>query len=229
MKHEKYWSKFFNNKAISGEDAANRLTFSSEANRQSIYEAIQSFIHGHFDKVLDAGAGMEGLCLQFKPQWNFTIAIDISFEMLKSMQNDVLSVEDRISFCQASVINPPFPEECFDLILACEVLQYVPFNPSVFRLIDLLKPKGILLISVPHKNHPAIIRAHTRREGMYNGIGIEELKLLGDLEGAECQFMSLYLADNEDKQYIRGEIKKKPSISDIEGANRFIIKLEKIS
>ncbi|MBW1672244.1 MAG: class I SAM-dependent methyltransferase [Deltaproteobacteria bacterium] len=229
MKHEKYWSVFFNNKAISEEDAAKRLTFSSEANRQSIYEAIQSFIHGHFDKVLDAGVGMGDLCLQFKPQSNLTIAIDISFEMLKSMQNDVLSVEDKIGLCQASVINPPFREACFDLILACEVLQYVPFNPAVSRLVALLRPKGILVISIPHKAHPAVMQAHLRRDKMYNGIGIEELKLLSDLGGVVCRFMPLYLADNVDKQYVRGEIKKKPSISDIEGANRFIIKLEKIS
>ena len=79
------------------------------------------------------------------------------------------------------------------------------------------------------QNVEAVMQAHLRRDKMYNGIGIEELKLLSDLGGVVCRFMPLYLADNVDKQYVRGEIKKKPSISDIEGANRFIIKLEKIS
>jgi SAM-dependent methyltransferase len=229
MKREKYWSNFFDNKAITEKEIANRLTFYNEINRQYIYSTIRSLVHGHFDKVLDAGAGNGDLCLKFKSQSKLIIAMDISFNMLKSIQNDMLSNDNKIGLCKASLMNPPFPEACFDLILACEVLQYVPFNPSVFRLIDLLKPKGILLISVPHKDHPAIIRAHNRRDGMYNGIGIEELKHLCNMEGTSCQFMPLYLADNEDKQYMRGEIKEEPSIGNIDGANRIIIKIKKIS
>jgi SAM-dependent methyltransferase len=229
MKHDKYWSDFFDNKATSEEDAAKRLTFSSEANRRSIYEAIQFFIHGHFEKVLDAGAGMGEFCLRLKAQSNTVVALDISFEMLRSLQENIFSVEDRIVLCQGSVINPPFPNESFDLIIASEVLQYVPFYPSVSRLTALLKPKGVLVISIPHKAHPAVMRAHVRRDGMYNGVGIEELKQLSDLEGTSCQFMTLYLADDEDKHYIRGGIYEVPVMMYFEGANRIIIKVEKTS
>jgi SAM-dependent methyltransferase len=226
MNHEQYWGGFFDDKAGKESDEAKCLTFSSEANRQSIYEAIHCFIEGPFDNILDAGAGTASICKRYGTQSSFITALDISFEMLKKIQRTDTAGSNRIDLCQASVLNPPFCELSFDLVIASEVLQYVPFLPSVQRLIALLKNQGVLIISVPHENHPAIQRANRRREGLFNGIGIKELKVLSELDAVSFLYMPLFLGDDKDKRLKHSQIFAAPETESLNSANRFILKLE---
>lgn len=229
MKHEKLWARFFDEKAIKESDEAKCLTFSNEANRQSIYEAIQFLIKRPFYNILDAGAGTASFCKMFGTRSTFITAMDISFEMLKKIHQVNFTNTDQIALCQASVLNPPFSDSCFDLVIASEVLQYVPFLPSIQRLTALLKNQGILVISIPHRNHPAIKRAHRRRKGLYNGIGLKELKVLSEMDTISFLFMPLFLGDDEDKRLRRGQIFTTPETKSIRYANRFILKLQKLS
>lgn len=227
MKKEAYWAAFFDKRARSETEPAKCLCFSSEANRQSIYDAVYTFIQGYFGKVLDVGTGNGELSLRLRRHCDLTIAFDISFEMLKLAKQKLSFDKAYVHLCQASLTEAPFSDGLFDLIVASEVLQYVPFFPTVFDLIGLLKPGGMLVISIPHRTHPVVMEAQKRRPGMFNGIGVEELRHLSEKEGILCLVMPLYLEDDFEKRYIRGPICRAPDLDDIDGANRLVIKIEK--
>lgn len=227
MKQEKYWSGFFDNKAVKKKEAAERLTFSSEANRRSLYEAIHFFLNKGFRKVLDAGTGTGGFSSFLNNRADLIVGLDISFEMLRLFKYDDKLDKSNIVLCQASIIYPPFPDATFDLIIASEVLQYVPFKLCIRRLLKVLCNGGILIASVPNKEHPAIKRAHVRRDKMYNGIGTEDLLELKKSEGISYRFSPLFLENNEDKRYRLGKIYDIPKDEDFRDANRFIIEGEK--
>jgi len=227
MNQEKYWLDFFNKKAVQKQNHAERLTFSSEANRQSIYSALLSQIEGQFEKVLDAGAGSGEFCILLKNRYKSMIAMDISHNMLKLIQHDHLAFVNNVHLCLGSVAKPPFARCSFNLIIASEVLQCVNFIPIISVLISLLKEDGTLLISIPCKYHPSISQANIRRNGLYNGIGMEELEYLRHIENTTFSLMPLFLADEKEKRYIRGECAHLLEPDKLKRANRFIIKIQK--
>lgn len=50
------------------------------------------------------------------------------------------------------LVPPPFPEESFDVVLFCEILEHLVIDPlAIFpRLYGLLKPGGLLVITTPN-------------------------------------------------------------------------------
>ncbi len=228
MEHEKYWARVFDEKVRVEEDPARKLCFSSEANRQSIYEAVLDFIDGPFDRALDAGAGDAELTLRLRPKGNFVVALEISSEMLRLARLKIAPKDGTMGLCRGSFIVPPFKAGTFDLIVASEALQHTPFFPTVFRLIELLRPDGVLVISIPHKDHPIIRRAQKRRGGMFKGIGGEELTRLGRRPGIELWVRGLFLSGDAENSYFYGPVMKSPSSSGLRGANRVVLKIRKL-
>lgn len=228
MDHEKYWARVFDEKVRVEEDPARKLCFSSEANRQSIYEAVLSFIDGPFDKALDAGAGDAELTLRLRQKGNFVVALEISSEMLRLARLKIDPKDRTMGLCRGSFITPPFKRGTFDLIVASEALQHTPFFPTVFHLIELLRCGGVLVISIPHKGHPIIKKAQERRGGMFKGIGGEELTRLSREQGIELWARGLFLSGDAEKRYVYGPIMKPPLPSDLRGANRVVLKIRKL-
>lgn len=226
--HEKYWVRVFDEKVRVEEDPARKLCFSSEANRQSIYEAVLDFIDGPFDKALDAGAGDAELTLRLRQKGNFVVALDISSEMLGLARLKMDPRDPAAGLCRGSFIRPPFKPGSFDLIVASEALQHTPFFPTVYRLIELLRSGGVLVISIPHKAHPIIRRAQKRRAGMFKGIGGEELSRLSRERGIELWVRGLFLSGDLENRYVYGPIMRPPLPSGLRGANRVVLKITKL-
>jgi|GEM_PF-2957492 SAM-dependent methyltransferase len=227
MERESYWARVFDEKARVEQDPARRLCFSSEANRQSIYEAVMAFVDGRFDRVLDAGAGDGELSLRLKQKANFVAALDISCEMIRLARRRVGPGDPSIGLCRGSFVTPPFRSGTFDLIVASEALQHAPFFPTLFRLVELLRPGGTLVVSMPHKGHPIIQEAQRRRGGMFHGIGAEELGRLGEERGVELWVRPLFLEGHRDKGYVFGPVLESPSSARLHGANRIVLKIKR--
>jgi hypothetical protein len=96
------------------------------------------------EKILDLGAG-DGLVFNtLREAGHDPVAFDISHIALKCIQGDKL--------VQGTASNLPFSSNSFDLILACEVLEHIPYITFKAVLDEILRiSKRYVLITVPYK------------------------------------------------------------------------------
>jgi ubiquinone/menaquinone biosynthesis C-methylase UbiE len=107
--------------------------------------------------VLDAGSGT-GIVTSgfygagFRPR--LTVALDLSFNLLKVSREEhekEKSVDERsVSPVQGNVLNFPFADATFDLVLTCGVLEYVPLDDGLREMARIMKP-GARLVLIPVK------------------------------------------------------------------------------
>ncbi len=103
--------------------------------------------------VLDAGSGT-GLVTHgfysagFRPK--STYAIDLSLNSLKvardHFRKDKIVDSENVLMLQGNVLSMPFPNETFDLIITCGVLEYVPLADGMSEFARVLKPGGKLVL-----------------------------------------------------------------------------------
>jgi ubiquinone/menaquinone biosynthesis C-methylase UbiE len=107
--------------------------------------------------VLDAGSGTGIVTLgfqdtEFRPRK--TIALDLSSNSLKIARDEVRkekSVDSKnIESIQGNVLQLPFGDDTFDLILTCGVLEYVSLDEGLKEMARVLKP-GSKLVFIPVK------------------------------------------------------------------------------
>ena len=107
--------------------------------------------------VLDAGSGTGIVTLGFQSAGfhpKKSIALDLSFNSLKvsreQFEKDKKTDADNIAAVQGNVLELPFADETFDLVLTCGVLEYVPLEAGLSELARVLKP-GAKLVLIPIK------------------------------------------------------------------------------
>lgn len=107
--------------------------------------------------VLDAGSGTGIVTLGFhsagfRPRK--TVALDLSFNSLKvsreQFRKDKKVNAKNIVAVQGNVLNLPFADETFDLVLSCGVLEYVPLDEGLKEMSRVLKT-GAKLVFIPVK------------------------------------------------------------------------------
>ena len=105
--------------------------------------------------VLDAGSGTGIVTLGFygagySPRQTF--AVDLSLNSLKisreQFEKDKKTDADSISVVQGNVLQLPFADETFDLVLSCGVLEYVSVDEGLKEFARVLK-KGSPLVLIP--------------------------------------------------------------------------------
>lgn len=111
--------------------------------------------------VLDAGSGTGIVTLGFQKSGirpKKLIALDLSHNSLKIAREQFDKDEDpdskEICLVQGNVLDLPFPDETFDLILSCGVLEYVPLDQGLSEMARVLK-RGAKLVFIPVK--PSIV------------------------------------------------------------------------
>jgi len=110
--------------------------------------------------VLDAGCGtgIVSLAFQdagFKPHQS--VALDLSFKSLEVARDQFRKRRKqavRPSPVQGNILNLPFPDSSFDLVLMCGVLEYTPLDPGLREAARVLK-RGAPLVLLPVK--PSIV------------------------------------------------------------------------
>ena len=111
--------------------------------------------------VLDAGSGTGIVTLGFQSAGfrpKKSIALDLSFNSLQvsreQFKKDRKIDVNNIVAVQGNVLELPFADETFDLILTCGVLEYVPLEAGLGEFARVLKP-GAKLVLIPIK--PSIV------------------------------------------------------------------------
>ena len=102
--------------------------------------------------VLDGGCGM-GVYLMLMGQLRELnlVGLDTWFERLQWAKQEKVPA----SLMQAGLYQTPFADQCFDSVLLSEVLEHIPHEPLALAEVHrVLKPGGVLAISVPHANYP---------------------------------------------------------------------------
>ena len=107
--------------------------------------------------VLDAGCGTGIVTLAFQDAGfrpKKTVAFDLSFNSLniatEQFAKEKKAVSSNIAAVQGNVLELPFAEETFDLILTCGVLEYVALDEGLRELARVLKTGG-KLVFIPVK------------------------------------------------------------------------------
>jgi len=107
--------------------------------------------------VLDAGSGTGIVTLGFHSAGfhpRKTVALDLSFNSLKvsreQFKKDKRTNAKNIVAVQGNVLNLPFADETFDLVLSCGVLEYVPLDEGLREMSRVLKT-GAKLVFIPVK------------------------------------------------------------------------------
>jgi ubiquinone/menaquinone biosynthesis C-methylase UbiE len=110
--------------------------------------------------VLDSGSGTGIITLGFHDagfRVKRVVDLDLSFKSLAVAKEEIEKKRrrsKRTSFVQANVLTMPFPDETFDLVLTCGVLEYTPLDDGLREAARVLK-KGAPLVFVPVK--PSIV------------------------------------------------------------------------
>lgn len=90
--------------------------------------------------VLDVGAGTSLVSKWYKQKVSRTVAVDISFEMLKKANRVV-------NFCvQCDIEHLPFQKNAFDLILCRQALHYVDYRVCLSELYRISKPGAYFIL-----------------------------------------------------------------------------------
>jgi ubiquinone/menaquinone biosynthesis C-methylase UbiE len=105
--------------------------------------------------VLDAGSGTGIVTLGFYGagfQPRKTVALDLSFNSLKiageQFESDAETDAENVSAVQGNVLQLPFDDDIFDLVLSCGVLEYVSVKEGLREFARVLK-KGSHLVLIP--------------------------------------------------------------------------------
>ena len=107
--------------------------------------------------VLDAGSGTGIVTLGFQTAGfrpKKTVALDLSFNSLdvsrEQFERDENADAENISLVQGNVLEMPFADKTFDLILTCGVLEYVSLEDGLKEFARVLKI-GAKLVLIPVK------------------------------------------------------------------------------
>ncbi|MFC1962388.1 class I SAM-dependent methyltransferase [Chloroflexota bacterium] len=106
------------------------------------------------DKVLDVGCASGRQSFLIAEKRAEVTGIDISNNFVKQATSSVKKYgANNISFMVADIESLPFPPDHFDKILCAEILEHVlNLDDAMNQLLGVLKPGGLLVISVPNEN-----------------------------------------------------------------------------
>jgi SAM-dependent methyltransferase len=144
------------------------------------------------DRVIDLGCGM-GFYLKAMSRLRRLRLVGLDLELPRLRQARSLQVAGLI---RADLEALPFPEGSFDKVLLSEVLEHLAHDEAILgRILQLLKPGGLMAVSVPHAAYPfwwdpinrmiTAVGGPPQRKGPLVGIWTnhERLYLPGELAG----------------------------------------------
>jgi ubiquinone/menaquinone biosynthesis C-methylase UbiE len=127
--------------------------------------------------LLDAGSGTGWFSREAVLRGARVVSLDVGENLLAQVAKKCDS--ERIV---GSVLDIPFPDESFDVIISTEVIEHTPDpKKAVQEMHRVLKKDGILILTVPNRIwHPAVIIANRLKlrpyEGYENWVGWFELR-----------------------------------------------------
>jgi len=183
-----FWTEHFN-KLAWAEAGNEQLDFSNSAlvvqNYSFILEAC-GVIAGK--RVLDVGFGTGDLSCILAKLGGAVSAFDVVSTRIPRLREEAPTIawwhDDISTWKQPRTADP------FDLIVACETLQYVEFNNAVQRLVQVLADEGRLVILIPNADCPIVRQVSERFEHKYDGVSMERISTR--LAGLSSEFYVAY-------------------------------------
>jgi len=107
------------------------------------------------DRILDAGCG-RGFYLRFLRYACAAQLVGIELELpFLRLARQTLDGQPDLSLVNANLYALPFERNHFDKAILSEVLEHVDDDVAALKSVaDVLKPGGIIAITVPHSNYP---------------------------------------------------------------------------
>lgn len=123
------------------------------------------------DYILDMGCGEGFYALIFDQIYDCKVAAVDYDENIMSMAKNWLKGSPKVVFEIADICNLRFSDNTFDKIVCTEVLEHISDdNKATGELYRVLKPRGILAVTVPNHNYPFVWDPFNKiREGL--GLG----------------------------------------------------------
>lgn len=110
--------------------------------REIITKFLSPYLSNNME-ILDAGCGAGGT-MEVMTKYGMVTGVDTSEEMIDYCQKKGLNAN-----CH-SILDLPFDDSTFDLVLCLDVIEHLPDEePAILELMRVLKPGGLLLLSVP--------------------------------------------------------------------------------
>ena len=154
-------------------------------------------------RVLDVGFGSGGLARIFDVLGGQVSAIDIVATRIARLREEAPNVawwhEDL------ALWKPPRHAEPFDIVVACETLQFVEFNNAVRRLLKVLAADGRLVILIPNADSPKVRQECQELGHEFMGISLESIheRLRRINPTAEFCYRGVYLQNQHDLTALR--------------------------
>jgi len=140
------------------------------------------------DLILDGGTG-RGFYLHFVGEVcaAHLVGVELEFPIVELAQQAVGHIRG-VSLTNGSLYNLPFPNSTFDKAILSEVLEHVPDDVRSLREVArVLKPGGLIAITVPHANYPfwwdpinktleTLFNTHIQR-GLFAGLWANHVRL----------------------------------------------------
>jgi len=108
------------------------------------------------DIWLDAGCGSGRLSRVIRLLGAQVVAVDGSPRMIETAKNESIGLDDNMTYTHMDTIEVlDFQSDSFDSALCSSVIEYVEQpEKAIYELFRVIRPSGILLISVPNRFSP---------------------------------------------------------------------------
>ncbi len=192
-----YWTKHFS-KLAQAEAGNEQLDFSNQALVVQNYSFIlEACGHVADKRVLDVGFGTGDLSCMLARLGGKVSAFDVVATRIPQLRREAPIIawwHDDISTWKQ-----PRTAEPYDLIVACETLQYVEFNSAVQRLLHVLADDGRFVILIPNSDCPIVRRVSERFDYKYDGISIQQIgtRLAGISNDLYVSYRGIYFQDDQ--------------------------------
>ncbi len=169
-----YWAQHFCAAAEQEKNAEKQLDFSNQAVAIQTYSYLLETCGQIAGKhVLDCGFGtgeIARICELLGGSVDAFDLVDARIPQLRNQSPGICWSAGDLGTWQL-----PANSERYDIILACEVLQYVDFDVVVKNLTDALTDSGRLIIVIPNADCDIVKRSTSRFDNRYLGVATDSL------------------------------------------------------
>lgn len=192
-----FWANHFT-ELSHAETGSARLSSSSQALvLQNIAYMLEACGEVNGKQILDVGFGNGDLARIVSILGGKVTAIDVvrqQIAKLRELAPDVAWFQGDITTWKRPHSVPPF-----DVILACETLQYVDFTAAINRLFEMLSEFGRLIVLIPNSDCTVVRSVSERLAHKYAGISMNRIhrRLSAFATDHHVTFRGLYFENDQ--------------------------------
>ena len=120
-------------------------------------------------QALEIGCGTGAFSRRLAQRAQRVTAIDLSSEMIRVARSRS-NQTSNLDFEVADLMSRDFPAEDFDCIATIATLHHLPLRPALLKLIDTLRPGGVLLVLDLFETESNLLKLSGARDAMLNAV-----------------------------------------------------------